>query len=145
MKSHFGSHIRSLRKGMKMTQKDLADSIQVSGAYIHQLETGKSPPPGKERCRQLAWVLKADYDDLWLRACASRAIRSMGTEAGAAEGPRGLEIVNRGEGELLHFLRGLDARASLQLLEFMSRLAENQSDPEVHELFHSYLEAAGSV
>ncbi len=127
-----------------MTQQELADSIQVSGAYIHQLETGKCPPPGKPRCRQLAWVLKTNFDELWLRACASRAIRSMGAESAHGEGFRRLELLEQGERELLEFLRELDIYTSLQLLEYMSRLVDEQAGSEARKLFRAYLEVASS-
>lgn len=68
----FGEYLRNIRKAASMTQETLASKIQVSAAYIHQLETGKIAPPTESRCRQIAWALEAPFPEVWDRARVER-------------------------------------------------------------------------
>ena len=55
----FASFLKKFRKKRKITQEQLATSINVSTVYIHQLETAKVDAPSKEKCEAIADALNA--------------------------------------------------------------------------------------
>jgi len=56
--------IKEARKKKDWTQRQLADAVGVSAAFITQIESEKSYP-SYERCMALASVLELIPDELW--------------------------------------------------------------------------------
>ncbi len=63
-RTRFGTVIRNLRDGLGMTQRDLAKSAGVSGAYIALLEQGKRKNPSLVILRRLARALEVELVEL---------------------------------------------------------------------------------
>ena len=69
----FGGRIRSLRRGKKLTQRELADRLPMSPGNLSRIETGDYGPPADEVIERLADALDADPLEL---------LRVAGREAG---------------------------------------------------------------
>ena len=69
---NFSAYLKHLRLQAKLAQGELARKCRLSGAYINQLESGKSDAPTREVCFALARALGADCDELWKRAFTLR-------------------------------------------------------------------------
>ena len=61
--SFFATQIRSLRKQMKLTQKDVADALQIERSTYAFYETGKTTPSLETLCK-LSKVYCIPVDDL---------------------------------------------------------------------------------
>lgn len=64
----FGSRLREFRKRVPLTQRQLADAIDVDFTYISKIESGGAPPPARDRIGTAAKVLKlspAETDELF--------------------------------------------------------------------------------
>jgi PAS domain S-box-containing protein len=64
----FGQRLRELRKTQGMTQRELAQKVSISYAYVSKLETGVMPPPRQKTILALAQALganQADTDELF--------------------------------------------------------------------------------
>src|ERR1700683_2819905 len=68
-----GGRIRSLRRGKKLTQRELADRLPMSPGNLSRIETGDYGPPADEVIERLADALDADPLEL---------LRVAGREAG---------------------------------------------------------------
>ena len=66
MMSKIGLRIKAIRKQKGLTQKELGERLNVSGAMIAQYETGKRKPK-KETIEQIAKALDVPSYDLLLR------------------------------------------------------------------------------
>lgn len=54
----FGEYFRFLRREHMLSQRDLADKINVSYTYISKIENDVFPPPSKETLEKIAKVFK---------------------------------------------------------------------------------------
>lgn len=68
----FGEIIKSQRQKIRLTQKQVADSIGVSDAYICSLESEKRMPPPFSTVAAIADILMLDVDWLWKVAAKQR-------------------------------------------------------------------------
>lgn len=59
-----GRMIKQLREAKGMSQKALAERVQVTDAYIAMIETGKRKNPSLPVLRRLAKVLGVDLAEL---------------------------------------------------------------------------------
>ena len=66
--SEFGEKLRELRKEAGLTQRELADKVNVDFNYVSKIENGVMPPPSEKAILRLAAVLNADKDKLMLLA-----------------------------------------------------------------------------
>ena len=64
----FGARLRQLRKQAGMTQRELADRVNVDFSYLSKIESGAVPPPSEKVISQLAEALNADKDELTILA-----------------------------------------------------------------------------
>jgi len=64
----FGVRLRELRKQAGLTQRELADRVNVDFSYISKIESGAAPPPSEKVILQLAEALTADKDELSILA-----------------------------------------------------------------------------
>lgn len=61
----FSDTIKELRKKKEMTQRQLADELNVNFTYISKIESGKlDVPPSEDLIRKMARVLESDADYL---------------------------------------------------------------------------------
>jgi transcriptional regulator with XRE-family HTH domain len=61
----FGDHIRRLRKGRKLSQRQVAETIPMSPGNLSRIEAGNLGPPSDEVIEALAKALGADRTDLF--------------------------------------------------------------------------------
>ncbi len=64
----FGARLRELRRLALLTQRRLAELIDVDFSYLSKIENGVLPPPSEKVISQMAEVLNADKDELLLLA-----------------------------------------------------------------------------
>ena len=76
----FGSFLKETRKGKKITQEQLALSLNVSTVYVHQLETAKVDAPDKYKCTIIAKTLGLDADLVWNKAKEQKLLRFLNKE-----------------------------------------------------------------
>ena len=75
-----GSFLKETRKSKKVTQEQLALSLNVSTVYVHQLETAKVDAPDKSKCTTIAKTLKIDSDLVWNKAKEQKLLRFLNKE-----------------------------------------------------------------
>ena len=63
-RKRFGTLIKKLREQQGMSQRDLAECVKVSGAYIAMLETGKRKNPSLATLKHLAKTLGVPVSEL---------------------------------------------------------------------------------
>ncbi len=63
-RKRFGAVIKKLREQRGMSQRDLAERVNVSGAYIAMLETGKRNNPSLATLKRLAKALGVSVTEL---------------------------------------------------------------------------------
>ncbi len=63
-RKRFGAVIKKLREQHGMSQRDLAECVNVSGPYIAMLETGIRKNPSLPMLRRLAKALKVPVTEL---------------------------------------------------------------------------------
>jgi len=68
----FGEILKAQRRKLGLTQKQVADSIGMSDAYICKLEGDKIPPPPYYTVADIARVLGIDAEQLWKVALRHR-------------------------------------------------------------------------
>ncbi len=145
----FSAYLRTLRKRGGLTQEDLARALDVSNAYIHQLETGKIDAPTEERCRQLAHVLGVTADEIWDVARRERLIRFVRREGidpdevvpeGAVEAePAVLSPISAHERALVELVRRMDEQTRRHFNDTVFMLLRFSDDAEVREHLREYL------
>ena len=77
----FGDYLKKIRKRKKITQENLARSLEVSSVYIHQLETGKVDAPSFDRCQQISSILGVKVEEIWSVSRTERLKRFIEKEA----------------------------------------------------------------
>lgn len=68
---HFGERVRELREQVGITQKELAQRLNVSASYVNKVEKGRlqfGDYPSGKFIHRLAEELEADEDELLLLA-----------------------------------------------------------------------------
>lgn len=68
----FGEILKAQRQKLGLTQKQLANAIGMSDAYICSLESDKKSPPPYYTVSAIAEVLKIDVEQLWKVAMKQR-------------------------------------------------------------------------
>lgn len=64
----FGQRLRELRRARGISQRRLAERVDVDFTYLSKLENDRFPPPSAKTIAALAAELKADADELSLLA-----------------------------------------------------------------------------
>ena len=60
----FGVRLRELRIQARLTQRELADRVNIDFTYLSKIENGVLPPPSERVILQLTEALNADKDEL---------------------------------------------------------------------------------
>ncbi len=60
----FGQRIRTLRKDLGLSQRELAQRVGIDFTYLSKIENDRSEPPSEAVIKRLALELSADPDDL---------------------------------------------------------------------------------
>lgn len=64
----FGTRIRQLRREHDLTQRELAEQVDIDYTYLSKIENDHAIPPAEKTIRRLATVLGANADELILLA-----------------------------------------------------------------------------
>jgi len=146
---NFGEYLKKLRKRRNLTQEDLAQALDVSNTYIHQLETGKIDAPNLERCRQLSKALNVDVEELWeparrerLAKYAERAgvtLEELFSEIGGEIDGIG---VSAAEQSLIRLFRKLDDQTRKDFNGLIAMLFRHLPEPEIQRELERYLKSA---
>jgi transcriptional regulator with XRE-family HTH domain len=73
----FGQYLKETREKLGLTQREVAEKIQATDAYISALENGKKSPPPHATVWALAHVLELDPEELWEVALKERERRAI--------------------------------------------------------------------
>jgi len=73
----FGKTIRAQRQKLKLTQRQVADAVEVTDAYICSLESDKKSPPPYHTVAAIADTLELDAERLWSIAVKHREEQAM--------------------------------------------------------------------
>ena len=146
---NFGEYLKKQRKRRNLTQEDLAQALDVSNTYIHQLETGKIDAPNLERCRQLSKALSVEVEELWepaqrerLAKYAERAgvtLEELFSEIGGEVDGIG---VSAAEQSLIRLFRKLDDQTRKDFNGLIAMLFRHLPEPEVQRELERYLKSA---
>ena len=60
----FGERLRELRKAQGISQRDLAELVDIDFTYVSKIETGDNAPPSMETIHRIALALSADEQEL---------------------------------------------------------------------------------
>lgn len=145
----FGEYLKKQRKKRELTQGRLAQALEVSNTYIHQLETGKIDAPNYERCRQLSRALKVEVEEPRsiarkerLEKYAERAgitLEELFNELGS--GVDGVDLADA-EKSLFRLFRNPDAQTRKEFSGLIAMLLRNYPEPEIQKELKQYLETA---
>jgi len=145
----FGEFLKKQRKRRDLTQEDLAQALDVSNTYIHQLETGKIDAPNLERCQQLSKALSVDVQELWepaqrerLAKYAERAgvtLEELFSEIGGEVDGIG---VSAAEQSLIRLFRKLDDQTRKDFNGLIAMLFRHLPEPEIQRELERYLKSA---
>lgn len=135
----FGDYLKGRRKSRKITQEDLARSLDVSSVYIHQLETGKVDAPCFERCQQLSSILSIRVDEIWSVARTERLKKFIEKEAISEEE---LEVLTNEEKILIKLYRSLDDEIRKDFTGMVFMLLRHSQDKKVRKILEEFVKCA---
>ncbi len=61
----FGERLRQIRKERKVSQRALADMVNIDFTYISKIESGRQAPPSAVVIRHIAQALQTDESELY--------------------------------------------------------------------------------
>ena len=135
----FGDYLKGKRKLKHVTQEDLANYLDVSSVYIHQLETGKVDAPSLERCEQLASILELNIDELWNVAKRERLKRFMDKEDIIEQN---LEVLTDEEKLLIRLYRSLDEEMRKDFSGMIFMLLRHSQNQDVQKVLEEFMKCA---
>ena len=135
----FGDYLKSRRKSKKITQEDLARSLDVSSVYIHQLETGKVDAPCFERCQQLSSILSIRVEEIWSVARTERLKKFIEKEAISEQE---LEVLTNEEKILIKLYRSLDEEIRKDFTGMVFMLLRHSRDKKVRKILEEFVKCA---
>lgn len=117
-----GNYIQNLRKAQKLTQKELADKLNISFQAVSKWETGESLPD-TGILLDLCEILNASVDKLLNGGAIVARDRRMMRVANVVEGFEHLEAVGKCFGENCTFftgmIEGINTKMNIDILEYL--------------------------
>ena len=135
----FGDYLKSIRKRKKITQENLARSLDVSSVYIHQLETGKVDAPSFDRCQQISSILEVKVDEIWSVSRAERLKRFIEKEDISEQE---LEVLTNEEKMLVKLYRSLDGEIKKDFTGMVFMLLRHSQDKELRKILEEFVKCA---
>lgn len=135
----FGDYLKRIRKRRKITQENLARSLEVSSVYIHQLETGKVDAPSFDRCRQISSILGVKIEEIWSVSRAERLKRFIEKEAISEQE---LEVLTNEEKMLLKLYRSLDGEIKKDFAGMVFMLLRHSQDKNLRKILEEFVKCA---
>ena len=117
-----GNYIQNLRKAQKLTQKELADKLNISFQAVSKWETGESLPD-TGILLDLCEILNTSVDKLLNGGAIVARDRRMVRVANVVEGFEHLEAVGKCFGENCTFytgmIEGINTKMNIDILEYL--------------------------
>ena len=135
----FGNYLKSIRKRKKITQENLARSLDVSSVYIHQLETGKVDAPSFDRCQQISSILEVKVEEIWSVSRAERLKRFIEKEDISEQE---LEVLTNEEKMLVKLYRSLDGEIKKDFTGMVFMLLRHSQDKELRKILEEFVKCA---
>lgn len=135
----FGEYLKNKRKQKSVTQEDLANYLNVSSVFIHQLETGKVDAPSYDRCQQLAEILQIRIEELWNIAKRERLKRFMEREDIEEEK---LEVLTEEEKLLVKLYRSLDYDMRKDFSGMIFMLFRHSQNEDIRKVLEEFMKCA---
>lgn len=87
MENQFGESLREKRRAAGISQRELADKINVDFSYISKVENGRLPPPSADKIVEMCRVLDIRPEELLALTgkLPSDIHKSLGTSEAAQE------------------------------------------------------------
>ncbi|MEE9313902.1 MAG: helix-turn-helix domain-containing protein [Rhizobiaceae bacterium] len=119
----FGMHLRELRLGRGVTQKQMATAVGVSAAYLSALEHGKRGTPSYALLQRIAGYLNVIWDDAdMLQKIANLSDPRVVIDTSALS-PKATETANR----LAQSIAGLDEEVLQKIMEQMQPASQKRT------------------
>ena len=135
----FGDYLKRIRKRKKITQENLARSLDVSSVYIHQLETGKVDAPSFDRCQQISSILGIKVEEIWSVSRAERLKRFIEKEAISEQE---LEVLTNEEKMLVKLYRSLDGEIKKDFAGMVFMLLRHSQDKDLRKILEEFVKCA---
>ena len=135
----FGDYLKRIRKRKKITQENLARSLEVSSVYIHQLETGKVDAPSFDRCQQISSILGVKAEEIWSVSRAERLKRFIEKEAISEQE---LEVLTNEEKMLVKLYRSLDGEIKKDFAGMVFMLLRHSQDKNLRKILEEFVKCA---
>ncbi len=135
----FGDYLKRIRKRKKITQENLARSLEVSSVYIHQLETGKVDAPSFDRCQQISSILGVKVEEIWSVSRTERLKRFIEKEAISEQE---LEVLTNEEKMLLKLYRSLDGEIKKDFAGMVFMLLRHSQDKNLRKILEEFVKCA---
>ncbi len=135
----FGDYLKRIRKRRKITQENLARSLEVSSVYIHQLETGKVDAPSFDRCQQISSILGVKVEEIWSVSRTERLKRFIEKEAISE---KELEVLTNEEKMLLKLYRSLDGEIKKDFAGMVFMLLRHSQDKNLRKILEEFVKCA---
>ncbi len=135
----FGDYLKSIRKRKKITQENLARSLDVSSVYIHQLETGKVDAPSFDRCQQISSILEVKVEEIWSVSRAERLKRFIEKEDISEQD---LEVLTNEEKMLVNLYRSLDGEIKKDFTGMVFMLLRHSQDKKLRKILEEFVKCA---
>ncbi len=135
----FGDYLKSIRKRKKITQENLARSLDVSSVYIHQLETGKVDAPSFDRCEQISSILEVKVEEIWSVSRAERLKRFIEKEAISEQD---LEVLTNEEKMLVNLYRSLGGEIKKDFTGMVFMLLRHSQDKKLRKILEEFVKCA---
>lgn len=135
----FGDYLKRIRKRRKITQENLARSLEVSSVYIHQLETGKVDAPSFDRCQQISSILGVKVEEVWSVSRAERLKRFIEKEDISE---KELEVLTNEEKMLLKLYRSLDGEIKKDFAGMVFMLLRHSQDKNLRKILEEFVKCA---
>jgi transcriptional regulator with XRE-family HTH domain len=135
----FGDYLKRIRKRRKITQENLARSLEVSSVYIHQLETGKVDAPSFDRCQQISSILGVKIEEIWSVSRTERLKRFIEKEAISE---KELEVLTNEEKMLLKLYRSLDGEIKKDFAGMVFMLLRHSQDKNLRKILEEFVKCA---
>ncbi len=135
----FGDYLKRIRKRKKITQENLARSLEVSSVYIHQLETGKVDAPSFDRCQQISSILEVKVEEIWSVSRTERLKRFIEKEAISEQE---LEVLTNEEKMLLKLYRSLDGEIKKDFAGMVFMLLRHSQDKSLRKILEEFVKCA---
>lgn len=117
-----GNYIQSLRKAKKLTQKELAEKLNISFQAVSKWETGESLPD-TGILTDLCEILETSVDKLLAGGAIAAPERKLMHVSDVVEGFEHLEAVGKCFGENCTFytgmIEGINSKMNIDILEYL--------------------------